>query len=425
MVSTSLLSAALLSAALGSLVPPPLSRRALFAAAAGLPALTQLPASALAAGGALSEDAVKQLISQIPLFAVTNKASQPYLTDASEDGIRTGFFFLDPKEALDELRNVRSAADPRVRTPTHPAARGCFEETNNGRHPGGGDGVKCVSSRTDCTARDHSSPTDRGGRATRARAPHARAPTADRRHTARAHLPPPARSQVKAFDDKASLSVVPLDSIWFTDIPKSAAEAKETAKAAEQPKAGTSADLRLFTIKPIESEVAAAAEARRGEAVAPGGVPLFYEESLLLEVEGSARRPYFFRAADLTGTWAQAEFARSADKGRPPALRVTSLQALLTLLQREGGAPPGEASALFVAASDAQSVVERIGGMPESAAPITGGGGGGGGGSPGAAGGGAAAGGPGGSARDRDAALERLVRTAPWGTAASTPFAFL
>ena len=55
-----------------------------------------------------------------------------------------------------------------------------------------------------------------------------------------------------------------------------------------------------------------------------------------------------FRAADLTGTWAQAEFARSADKGRPPALRVTSLQALLTLLQREGGAPPGEASALFV-----------------------------------------------------------------------------
>ena len=37
----------------------------------------------------------------------------------------------------------------------------------------------------------------------------------------------------------------------------------------------------------------------------------------------------------------------------------------------------------------------------------------------------AAAGGPGGSARDRDAALERLVRTAPWGTAASTPFAFL
>ena len=115
---------------------------------------------------------------------------------------------------------------------------------------------------------------------------------------------------MKAFDDKASLSVVPLDSIWFTDIPKSAAEAKETAKAAEQPKAGTSADLRLFTIKPIESEVAAAAEARRGEAVAPGGVPLFYEESLLLEVEGSARRPYFFRAADLTGTWAQAEFAR-------------------------------------------------------------------------------------------------------------------
>ena len=51
MVSTSLLSAALLSAALGSLVPPPLSRRALFAAAAGLPALTQLPASALAAAG--------------------------------------------------------------------------------------------------------------------------------------------------------------------------------------------------------------------------------------------------------------------------------------------------------------------------------------------------------------------------------------
>ena len=239
---------------------------------------------------------------------------------------------------------------------------------------------------------------------------------------ARPHLPPPARSQVKAFDDKASLSVVPLDSIWFTDIPKSAAEAKETAKAAEQPKAGTSADLRLFTIKPIESEVAAAAEARRGEAVAPGGVPLFYEESLLLEVEGSARRPYFFRAADLTGTWAQAEFARSADKGRPPALRVTSLQALLTLLQREGGAPPGEASALFVAASDAQSVVQRIGGMPESAAPMAGGGGGG---SPGAAGGGAAAGGPGGSARDRDAALERLVRTAPWGTAASTPFGFL
>ena len=56
MVSTSLLSAALLSAALGSLVPPPLSRRALFAAAAGLPALTQLPASALAAAGTFADE---------------------------------------------------------------------------------------------------------------------------------------------------------------------------------------------------------------------------------------------------------------------------------------------------------------------------------------------------------------------------------
>ena len=181
MVSTSLLcAAALLSAALGSLVPPPLSRRALFAAAAGLPALTQLPASALAAGGALSEDAVKQLISQIPLFAVTNKASQPYLTDASEDGIRTGFFFLDPKEALDELRNVRSAAGA---PPTHPAARGCSKKPTT------------VGTREVATESNASlpgpiaqpgttlSPTDRGGRATRARAPHA----------ARAHLRRPAR----------------------------------------------------------------------------------------------------------------------------------------------------------------------------------------------------------------------------------------
>ena len=336
MVSTSLLcAAALLSAALGSLVPPPLSRRALFAAAAGLPALTQLPASALAAGGALSEDAVKQLISQIPLFAVTNKASQPYLTDASEDGIRTGFFFLDPKEALDELRNVRSAADPRARTPTHPAARGCFEETNNGRHPGGGDGVKCVSSRTDCTARDHSSPTDRGGRATRARAPHARAPT------------PPSAGPLAG--EGLRRQGEPLGRATRLDLVHRHPQIRRRGEGdGEGRRAAEGRHLRRPPPLHDQTDRERGGRRRRGEARRGGraGRRTAVLRGVLTTGGGGKRAAALLlprRRPD--GPWAQAEFARSADRA---AASSASPRFRLLLLQ-EGGAPPGEASALFVA----------------------------------------------------------------------------
>jgi len=85
-------------------------------------------------------------------------------------------------------------------------------------------------------------------------------------------------ADVRTFDPRASLSVVSLDAIWF-DIAKTA---EEVAKA-PQPKAGTSTDLRLFRLSPLEDEVAGAKDKfKSGAGLQDGDTPLFYDESFLL-----------------------------------------------------------------------------------------------------------------------------------------------
>ena len=202
-------------------------------AAATAAAAFALPrSSALAAGGQLS---ARQLLSDVPVFAITNSKGAPYLTGSDSAGRRTGSFYLSPKEALEQLENVR------------------------------------------------------------------------------------------AFDARASLSILPLGGIW-DELPHSSAEAARMLSAAPQPKAGTSTDLRLFQLEPISDERAAVRQVL-GKAGAPadGTVPLYWEPSLLIQPDGAseAQRPYFFRLADLQATLAQAEGAPAKPDYR--ALRLAEL----------------------------------------------------------------------------------------------------
>ena len=162
--------------------------------------LTPLPAHAATA---LSRDQIAAKLSRVPTFVITNRKSEPYLSE-SIGGQRTGAFFLSPGDAVAQLQEIR------------------------------------------------------------------------------------------AFDASASLSIVPLDSIWF-QLPKDAAEAADAAKKAPAPAGGTSSDLRRFRLAPLEAEVSAAREvlqAARGSSakLAAGGVPLFYANELQLEVDGERRR---------------------------------------------------------------------------------------------------------------------------------------
>ena len=172
-----------------------------------------------------------------------------------------------------------------------------------------------------------SSPTDRGGRRDARAAACARAP------------PPPARSQVKAFDDKAT-SRSCRSTRFGSRHPQIRRRGGETASR----RAAGAASSTSASSRSNRSRARWPPRGEAGEAVAPGGVPLFYEESLLLEVE-EARGGYFFHAADLTGTWAQAEFARPPTRGgrrrcASPRFRRCSRCC------SGGGAPPGEAGAI-------------------------------------------------------------------------------
>mmetsp|Transcript_36339 Transcript_36339/g.118723 ORF Transcript_36339/g.118723 Transcript_36339/m.118723 type:complete len:297 (+) Transcript_36339:58-948(+) len=242
-------------------------------AAATAAAAFALPrSSALAAGGQLS---ARQLLSDVPVFAITNSKGAPYLTGSDSAGRRTGSFYLSPKEALEQLENVR------------------------------------------------------------------------------------------AFDARASLSILPLGGIW-DELPHSSAEAARMLSAAPQPKAGTSTDLRLFQLEPISDERAAVRQVL-GKAGAPadGTVPLYWEPSLLIKPDGAseAQRPYFFRLADLQATLAQAEGAPATPDYR--ALRLAEL------VEQEAKGRRGEPPPLLFVASDAAAVVERTGmnGNAASGAP--------------------------------------------------------
>jgi len=200
-------------------------------------------------------------LSRVPIFVITNSEAAPYLTERSNDGRRSGFFFISPQEAVQTL------------------------------------------------------------------------------------------NEIKAFDPRAALSVVPLDGVFF-DISATVAE----AEAAPQPTAGTSTDLRLFRLRPLGDEIAAAA--RFSAKLEEGAVPLFFEPSLLLPVDGRSQRPYFFRLSDLQRAFEAAQAAGATELNNPPTPRVSTLAALVTAWEN------GEASAdtLLVAASEAAAVVARMNG---------------------------------------------------------------
>lgn len=238
-------------------------RSTLHAGAAAVTVAAGSPAPSLAAGlsAGLSQAELGTKLSRVPLFVVTNRNEQPYLTEVTPDGRRSGFFFLGPREAIQ-----------------------CYQD-------------------------------------------------------------------IKAFDAAAALSVVSLDTVWF-DLPRTDAE----AAAAPQPKAGTSTDLRLFSLRPLDGELDAANALLKAAGAPPLGaraVPLFYSSTLTLPVDGREEQPYFFRAADLSVSLGQAGRGEAA----PPAL-VTDLASVAARLSSGwGGGPPP----ILVAASEASAVIERMG----------------------------------------------------------------
>jgi hypothetical protein len=103
-----------------------------------------------------------------------------------------------------------------------------------------------------------------------------------------------ALGDIRGYDPRASLNVLPLDQVWY-DISATAAEAAK----APQPTAGTSTDLRLFRLRPLGDETSAAARIS-GKKLDEGDVPLFYESSLKLEVDGRLQQPCALHVSKLT-----------------------------------------------------------------------------------------------------------------------------
>ena len=180
-----------------------------------------------------------------------------------------------------------------------------------------------------------------------------------------------ALTDIKAFDPRASLSVVQLDDVYY-EISSTKAE----ASAAPQPKAGTSTDLRLFRLSNLAEETTDAARLSP-QKLAEGAVPLFYEPSLTLPVDGVLQEPYFFRFGDLQRAYEAREASLepgAAPLNNPPKPRVAALSTIVSGL--ESGEISG--NSLFVAASDAAGVVARMSNGEGLPGGIGGGGGGGG-----------------------------------------------
>jgi len=163
-----------------------------------------------------------------------------------------------------------------------------------------------------------------------------------------------ALNDIRAFDPRASLSVLPLDQVWF-DVSKTATE----AAAAPQPVAGTSTDLRLFRLRPIELELGATAKLRSAASnpkLAEGDVPLFYEPTMRLEVDGKTQSPFFFRLGDLGQSYDAQKAAGQIGLADPPEPRMLPLA---SVVQKLGTGELGQGT-LLIAASDAAVVVQRI-----------------------------------------------------------------
>lgn len=163
-----------------------------------------------------------------------------------------------------------------------------------------------------------------------------------------------ALNDIKAFDPRASLSVVPLDDVFF-DI---AATAEEAARA-PQPSAGTSTDLKLFRLRQLADENESATRLS-STPIDDSSIPLFYEPSFFLPVDGTQQQPYFFRLGDLRTAF-EAQKSAGGDAGKlndPPTPRVVTLAAVVKGLE-QGQVPP---NLLLVAASEASAVVARMSG---------------------------------------------------------------
>ncbi|KAL3922638.1 MAG: hypothetical protein SGPRY_004487 [Prymnesium sp.] len=139
---------------------------------------------------------------------------------------------------------------------------------------------------------------------------------------------------VRMYDPNATLAIVPLARV-YPDVSKSVSEAVAARDVVPQPSASATSDMRLFRLQPLSDERAEEA------ALVPGSssVPLFYIPSLVINVEGEERRPYFMRSTDLLSTWQR---VRSDDAGEPssttaakPALRVVGLERLLRQMESE------------------------------------------------------------------------------------------
>ena len=155
------------------------------------------------------------------------------------------------------------------------------------------------------------------------------------------------------FDPRASLNVLPLDQVWY-DVSKTIAEADK----APQPTAGTSTDMRLFRLKPFDDEIRAAQKLPSATSVLKdeGAIPLFYEPSLQIDVDGRAQQPYFFRFSDLAAAFEAQQDTGATGLNDPPQPAVASLANVIR------GLETGQTSAdtLLVAASEAAGVVQRM-----------------------------------------------------------------
>ncbi len=159
-----------------------------------------------------------------------------------------------------------------------------------------------------------------------------------------------AYNDIKQYDPAASLSVLPLDSVYF-DLSATQAE----AALAPQPTAGTSTDMKLFVLRPLAEELQAARRFAPSTPLRDGAIPLFYDPQVQLEVDGRLQRPFFFRSDDLR------KMRDAADVENAPALdvRVATLSDVVRQLQE--GQRKDVDDILLVAASEAAAVVDRMG----------------------------------------------------------------
>jgi hypothetical protein len=138
--------------------------------------------------------------------------------------------------------------------------------------------------------------------------------------------------EVQKYDASASLAILSLASV-YEQIAKTSADAERARDVAPQPRTSTSADFRLFQLRPLGDETAEAVSLLPGATMLPG-VTLYYEPDLLLGADATARRrPFFLRMADLNMVWRRGN-GPARDVGQvSPSMRVLSLEGLIRAVE--------------------------------------------------------------------------------------------